>query len=94
MDQFIHLPEFYIVVCRECKYTVLPSHIDIHFTTKPHKLDKKERQRIAEEVAEINGLIGNEETLKRSEFPFLLATSLPIAALAKLEENGLQCIAC
>jgi hypothetical protein len=81
-------------VYRECKYAVLPSHIDVHFATKPHKLDKKERQRIVEEVAEINGLIGNEETLRRSEFPLPLATSLPIAALAKPEENRLQCTAC
>jgi hypothetical protein len=86
------LLEFCIVVCRECKYAVLPSQIDIHFATKLYKLDKKERQRIAEQVSEINGLIGNEETLRRSEFLFPLATSAPIAALAKLEENGLQCI--
>jgi hypothetical protein len=68
---------------------MLPSYIDVHFATKPHKLDKKERQRITEEVAEINGLIGNKETLRRSEFPLPLATSQPIAALAKLEENRL-----
>jgi hypothetical protein len=83
------LPEFRIVVYRECKYAVLPSYINVHFATKPHKLDKKEQQRIAEEVAEINGLIGNKETLRRSEFLLLLATSLPIVALAKLEENRL-----
>jgi hypothetical protein len=71
---------------------VLPSHIDTHFATKLHKLDKKERQIIIEEVAKINGLIGNKKTLRRSEFTFLLATSAPIVALAKLEESRLQCI--
>lgn len=53
-----------------------------------------ERQRIADEIAEIDGLIGNEETLRRSEFSFPLATSKPIAALAKPEENRLQCTVC
>jgi hypothetical protein len=92
MDQFIHLPEFRIIVCKTCKYAVLPSHIDAHFATKPHKLDKQERQRIVAEVAEINGLINN-ETLQ-SEFPFPPATSQPIAALGEPETNGLRCIAC
>ena len=30
MDYLIHLPVFRIVVCQECKYGVLPSHIDTH----------------------------------------------------------------
>jgi hypothetical protein len=68
---------------------MLPSHINVYFATKPHKLDKKEQQRITEEVVEINRLIGNKEILRRSEFLLPLATSLPITALAKLEENRL-----
>ena len=90
MDQFIHLPEFRIIVCKKCQYAVLPSHIDAHFAAKPHKLDKDERQRIIEEVAEINELIGNEETL-RSEFVFPPPTSTPVAVLVKPKKNGLQC---
>ncbi|KFY90055.1 hypothetical protein V500_05319, partial [Pseudogymnoascus sp. VKM F-4518 (FW-2643)] len=50
-------------------------HIDAHFASKAHKLERSKRRRIADEVAEINGLIGNEETLARR---------LP-------EENALQC---
>jgi hypothetical protein len=88
------LLEFHIVVCRECKYAVLLSYIDVHFATKLYKLDKKKQQRIAEEVAEINRLIGNKETLRRSEFLFLLATSLPIPVLGKPEKNRLQCTLC
>jgi Orsellinic acid/F9775 biosynthesis cluster protein D len=94
MDQFIHLPEFRIIICKECKYAVLPSYIDTHFATKPHKSSKKERQEISEEVGKIEGLIGNEETLRRSEFPFPPATSQPIAALGKPNKNGLQCTTC
>ena len=75
MDHLTHLPEFRVVVCKECKYAVLPSHIDTHFATKPHKLSKKERQKIEDEASEISGLIGNEETLRRSNFTFPLPTS-------------------
>lgn len=94
MEYFTHLLEFQVIICKKCQYAVLPSYIDAHFTAKLHQCKKEERQRIAEEVAEINGLIGNEETLRRCEFTFLLATSAPIAALAKLKENGLQCTVC
>jgi hypothetical protein len=69
MEHFIHLPEFQVIICKKCKYRVLPSHIDAHFASKAHKLERSKRRRIADEVAEINGLIGNEETLARSEFP-------------------------
>jgi Orsellinic acid/F9775 biosynthesis cluster protein D len=71
MEYFTHLPNFQVIICKECQYAVLPSYIDAHFTAKPqHGFGKKERQRIADEIAEIDGLIGNEETLRRCEFPF------------------------
>jgi hypothetical protein len=69
MEYFTHLPDFQVIICKECPHAVLPSHIDAHFAAKPrHGLGKKERQRIADEIAEINGLIGNEESLRRCEF--------------------------
>jgi Orsellinic acid/F9775 biosynthesis cluster protein D len=92
MEYFTHLPNFQVIICKECQHAVLPSHIDAHFAAKPqHGLGKKERQRIAEEIAEIDGLIGNEETLRRCEFPFPPPTSKPITALAKLNKNGMRC---
>jgi hypothetical protein len=94
IDQIIHLPEFHVVICKECKYAVLPSHIDGHFATKPHKSGKKERQENLEEVGKIDGLIGNEETLRRSKFPFPPATPQPTAAFGKPDKDGLQCTTC
>lgn len=100
MDRFIHMPEYRVIICKECRYAVLPSHIDSHFQKDEHKLDKKERKRIESEVAvEVNGLIGNEVALKHSEFPFPLPTAKPIPELAPAKEgvkctfttNGIQC---
>jgi superfamily II DNA helicase RecQ len=91
MDRFIHLPEFRVIICKECKYAVLPNHIDTHFTGKPHNLGIKERRRIANEVAEIDGLIGNEEALRRWHFPFPPPTSSPVEGLAKPKTGGFQC---
>lgn len=68
-----------------------PGHIDAHFAAKPqHDLGRRERQRIADRIVEINGLIGNEETLRRCEFQFPPATSKPIAALAEPRTDGIQ----
>ncbi|KAH8749813.1 hypothetical protein BGZ57DRAFT_1010455 [Hyaloscypha finlandica] len=59
MDQFIHLPEFRVIICKKCKYAVLPSQIDSHFTPqRPHGFVK--------EVAKVDGLILTEEALKQS----------------------------
>jgi hypothetical protein len=63
MDRFIHLPEFRVIICKECKYAVLPSHIMAHLAGKPHRLEVDERRRIADTVAEVDGLITNEEVL-------------------------------
>ena len=93
MEYFTHLPDFQVIICKECQHAVLPSHIDAHFASKPqHGLGKKEQQRIAEEIAEINGLIGNKETLRRCEFPFPLSTFKLILVLAEPRKDGIQCI--
>jgi hypothetical protein len=81
-----------MIICKECQYAVLPSHIDAHFAAKPqHGLGKRERQRIADEIVEIDGLIGNKETLRRCEFQFPPPTSKPIAALGKPNKKGMRC---
>lgn len=64
MDRFIHLPNFYIIVYKECKYAVLPSYINMHFVGKPHKLEVNKRCKIIDEVVEVNRLITNEEVLR------------------------------
>jgi hypothetical protein len=58
-----------VIACKESQYAILPSHNDTNFAAKPeYGLRMGERQRIANAVAEIDGLIGNEETLRRYEF--------------------------
>jgi hypothetical protein len=92
MDQFIHLPEHRVVICRKCQYAVLPSEIDAHFTKKPeHALDKPSRRRITNAVAEIDGLISNGEVLQHGGFQFPPSTSEAIPELLPPRRNGLRC---
>jgi hypothetical protein len=92
MEYFIHVPEFQVIICKKCHYAVLPSYIQAHFAPEPqHGLEKRERQRIVDAVAEVDGLIRNNEILRQCEFPFPPSTSKPIAALAKPKKNGMRC---
>jgi hypothetical protein len=92
MEHIVHLPEFSIVVCRECAYAVLPSHINTHFArTRPHGFTQASRQRIVEAVASIEGLVADEEELRQREFPFPADTSTPIGTLAPPRTGGLRC---
>ena len=92
MEYFTHLLEFQVIIYKECQYAILPSYINAHFAAKPqHGLGKRDQDRIVEEVAGIDGLIGNEETLRRCEFQFPPATSKPIAALGEPNINSVQC---
>ena len=92
MEYFIHLLEFQVIVCKECQYTVLPSFIHLHFQATPqYRLEKEERQRIIEAVVEVDGLISNNEALRQCKFLFPPPTSKPIAALAALKKDFIQC---
>ena len=92
MDEFIHLPELRVIVCKTCKNAVLPSNIDAHFTPeRPHGFTKEVRQRIIAEVAQIGGLIRNEEALQCCKDPFPADTSTPITALEDPQPNGFRC---
>ena len=70
----------------------MPSYIDAHFAAKPqYGLGKRAQQRIADEIAEIDRLISNKETLRQCKFQFPPPTSKPIAVLGKLNKKGIQC---
>lgn len=91
MDQFNHLPEFRLIICRKCNFAVLPSHINAHFARKPHELKKEICREIENKVAYINGLILNKQELKQNHFPFSPAIVDPILALQTPRTNKKGC---
>jgi hypothetical protein len=59
MYPFVHLPEFGLIVCSECRHAVLPSNVVTHLRDgKKHKVVKEDRDRIIQEVQGIPGLKG------------------------------------
>lgn len=92
MDLLVHFPQHGIIVCSECKYAVLPNHINRHFSNKrKHKIDKRAREDLIRKVAGIDGLIPNDEALKSCEFEFPEPTAPPNPALGKPKTNGMKC---
>ena len=83
MDQFIYLPEFRVIICKKCKYAVLPSQIDAYFTpARPYGLVKQERERIAKEVvAKVPGLIWDTKALEKFELLFPIDIAALISVL-------------
>ena len=64
MDQFIHLPEFRVIICKKCQFAVLPSEVDAHFRREPvHGLSKESRRAIVNQVRKVDGLIKDKSML-------------------------------
>ncbi|KAH8799326.1 hypothetical protein F5884DRAFT_869058 [Xylogone sp. PMI_703] len=92
MKEYVHLPEFPVIICTMCKYGVVRDHIEAHFTGESHKkLGKAKRAELVAEIARIDGLISNEAELEQREFPFPPPTSALILALGEPQTNGLRC---
>lgn len=91
MDSFIHLPEYRIVICKECKFAVVGAAIKKHLQGKHKGVTKVERLRVAREISQIPHLIQTEVELQDFQFPS--PNTPPITGLT-VEQNGLKCRQC
>lgn len=92
MDQFIHLSEFRVIICKKCQYAILPSEIDAHFAREPvHGLSKESRRLIFDRVTKVEGLIRNRTVLSQVGFKYPPLNTTAIPGLAKPKIDGLGC---
>lgn len=64
MDQFIHLPEFRVIICKKYQYAILPSEIDAYFAKElVYGLSRDSRKYIFSQVRKIDDLIKDRSTL-------------------------------
>ena len=90
MDPFVHFQAQGVVVCSECKYAVLPSHIDAHLKDEgKHKAVKADRERIIQEIQAIQGLKTRRAELNYLVIPPVSNPSIPI--LQEPRKDGLKC---
>ncbi len=90
IDLFIHFLEQRLVVCLECRHTVLPSNIDTYLKDKDtYNILTEDQKHIIKEVWKIKGLIQNKSVLNSLSFP--LANNPPITALQTTRDDSMKC---
>lgn len=82
---FVHLEDYRLIVCKECKYAVWPAEVEGHLGGLHHRVEKEDRQRIGNEIRQWRGLIDTELQLR-----VLREAVAPIPELSL--HDGLKCI--
>ncbi|PQE23336.1 hypothetical protein CJF30_00011206 [Rutstroemia sp. NJR-2017a BBW] len=91
MDPFTHLSVFKVVVCTVCQHAVLPSQISPHLSSSnSHNMTKEARERIADKVNQIEGLILGRAELDKLPIP-ITPTPPPIPELGQPRRDGKKC---
>jgi hypothetical protein len=69
MEHFTHLTQYQIIICKDCKYAVLPSQIDSHLASAKHRIPVRRRRAIQEKIQTWPELLQNEADLVRLQMP-------------------------
>jgi Orsellinic acid/F9775 biosynthesis cluster protein D len=82
-----------MLVCtgKECKYAVLPIHINSHLSSACHNYNPEQRKHVINEVQQIPGLIRDTRELQWFQFPEPSSPAIPELKPAK---EGFQCKTC
>ena len=91
MDFISILGDTGLLACLRCKFSVLPSSIDFHFSNSPHRLSPEERRQITSEIEKYPELIQNTSGLEEVDFPTSFLYFFPDLSLYS---NGFQCQEC
>jgi Orsellinic acid/F9775 biosynthesis cluster protein D len=71
MNLFIYLPNYRVIICTrlQCKYTVLPIHVDSYLSNVCHNYKKEQQEQVIKEIQQILGLIQDLKGLELFTFP-------------------------
>lgn len=92
MELFVHLPDYRIIICIECKIACVASQATAHLYKYHESISSKTKRDIIAKVAQIPDLIQDQRGL--CDFPFPTASVAPIPVLQEAKTDGLQCITC
>ena len=92
MEPFIHLREYSLVVCRQCRFACVASEVSTHLKKKHTEIAAEERERIAQAVDAVPGLVRDQAGLEDFRLP--PRTTEPIPYLAWPKSDGLGCKTC
>ena len=86
-----------LLICKECKFALIPSRVDSHFRGKPHRLTPTIRSQIKDYISQldISNLINSENEIKSNIKTFLQSfNSTSFIPELAIYENGLACPQC
>ncbi|PQE08863.1 c2H2-type zinc-finger domain-containing protein [Rutstroemia sp. NJR-2017a BBW] len=90
MEPFVHFLAQGVIICSECKYAVLPSHIDTHLKDKEkHRAMNIDREHMVAAIQTIQGLKTTIAELNQLIFPPV--SNPPIPILQQAWTDGLRC---
>jgi hypothetical protein len=91
MEFFLYLREYNVIICRECRYAVLPSRLDTHLASSKHRVLRRRRVQVEQEIAAWLELLWNETDLERLR---VSRGRPPAFEMLEIHLNGLRCHAC
>ncbi|KAM3088997.1 hypothetical protein ACMFMG_000616 [Clarireedia jacksonii] len=90
MEPFIHFPAQGVIVCSECKYNVLPSHVETHLKDKEkHRAMKADQEHVVAAIQAMRRL--KTKTAKLNYLVFPPVSNPPILILQPAQTDGLRC---
>ena len=91
MDYVIVHQETGLLICKECKFALIPSRINSHFSGLPHRLKPHIRNQIEIDISHIDGLVNSHQEIKSRVERFIESTYNinPLSKLA-IYSDGLE----
>ncbi|KAK4158601.1 hypothetical protein QBC43DRAFT_249082 [Cladorrhinum sp. PSN259] len=80
MEPFVHLSEYPFVICQTCEYAYVADEVGTHLRKEHGHITATERNRIAQLVKEIPGIIYDQAGLRAFQFPPATTKSVPFIA--------------
>ena len=97
MDYIIIHQETGLLICRECKFALIPSRINTHFSTNPHKLKPNIRTEIETYISQSNSdnLVTSDSQIRSTIQRFLRSSNhISIIPNLAIYSDGLSCSYC
>ena len=90
MESFIHYPQYRLIKCPTCPYTVLPREVETHLASKKHGVSAYKRREIMTQIMKIPDLIQDQGQLER-EFQTPAPGQNAVAGLP-IYSDGVRCL--
>ena len=92
MDPFVHLSEYFLIVCQICEYCCVADEVATHLRVRHSDLSASRRRAVQQIIQDTPGVIRSQVDLSRVELP--TSSTAPIPFLASPKVDGLKCRKC